>query len=187
MINATKKSLRTFYRNVRAQVIDRTNKNETIAEQLINSLQYKNADSIFAYWSVGSEVDTLKIIEKALRDSKKIALPKCTDENGNMTFFYLPSLDYLVDGMYGIKEPCEDYIADDFTNTSLCIVPALSFDRCGYRLGYGKGYYDKFLSSFSGITVGLCYEECLCDELPRDSYDKKVNYIITNDKIYDLR
>ena len=186
MINQTKKSLRALYKDIRAGVNDRNSKNDNISDFVLSSKEYQNADSVFAYWSVGSEVGTVKIIEKALSDGKRVALPKCTDRDGNMSFYYIDALSSLVDGMYGIKEPSTESYADDFTELSLCLVPALSFDKSGFRLGYGKGYYDRFLSDFIGVTMGLCYEECLCEALPRDCYDKKVNYIITNDKIYDL-
>ena len=187
MINQTKKTLRALYKEIRGGVNDRNTKNNSITEFVLSSEEYRNADSVFVYWSVGSEVDTSVIIEKALVDGKRVALPKCTDKDGNMSFYYIDALSSLVDGMYGIKEPPTDIPADDFTMLSLCLVPALSFDTEGFRLGYGKGYYDRFLSLFSGVTMGLCYEECLCKSLPRDCYDKKVNYIITDDKIYDLR
>ena len=186
MINQDKKSLRSEYRKIRTSVYGRGTKNKAITESVLNSQQYKKADKIFAYWSVDSEVDTHEIIVKALSDGKEVALPKCTDKNGNMKFYYIASLSDLVDGMYGIKEPPEDFIAEDYTKNSLCIVPALAFDNYGYRLGYGKGYYDRFLERFKGISIGLCFSDCLCEKLPRDSYDKKADYIVTNEKIYDL-
>jgi 5-formyltetrahydrofolate cyclo-ligase len=187
MINQDKKSLRSLYKSIRASVEDKESKNILIADSVLKSEVFKNADTVFAYWSAGSEVDTSKIIEKALSCGKNIALPKCTDSQGNMQFYYIDSLSDLTEGMYGIMEPEGNKAADDFTASSLCLVPALSFDSDGYRLGYGKGYYDRFLSDFKGISIGLAYEECLCDSLPRDEYDKKVNYIITNIKQYDKR
>ena len=187
MMNMDKKSRRTEYRNIRGSVVDRDTKNKSIAESVLNSQQYKNADKIYAYWSVDSEVDTHIIISKALDDGKKVALPKCTDKDGNMKFYYITSISDLIDGMYGIKEPQVKSQAENFTECSLCLVPALSFDVDGYRLGYGKGYYDRFLSRFTGVSIGLCYTDCLCEKLPRDNYDKRVNYIFTNEKIYDIR
>ena len=187
MINQNKKVLRAEFQRIRASVYDRNTKNEDITNFLIESDEYKYSDKVYAYWSVGSEVETQKIILKALDDNKMVALPKCIDKDGNMKFYYIASVSDLVDGMYGIKEPREIYPADDFTNKSLCIVPALSFAEDGYRLGYGKGYYDRFLSKFTGVSIGLCFSDCLCEKLPADSYDKKVNYIVTNEKIYDIR
>ena len=187
MINSDKKLLRSRFRKIRGEIKDRDILDKAITYNVLNTFEYKNADKLFVYWSTKGEVDTRKIIEDALTLGKKVALPKCTDDKGNMQFYYIGLLSDLTEGMYGIMEPMGDMLADDYTAESLCLVPALSFDTDGYRLGYGKGYYDRFLSGFSGVSIGLAYEECLCDKLPRDEYDKKVNYIITNDKIYDLR
>lgn len=182
-----KSDLRKKYKKIRGSIEDISALSDDIFSFLINSDLYKNADTVLAYWSVDSEVITHKAIEKALSDKKRVALPKCTDKNGNMEFYYITSLSDLADGMYGIKEPAADIKADAFSSNSLCLVPGLSFDKDGYRLGYGKGYYDRFLSSFEGVSVGLCYDICIADALPKDTFDKKVNYIITNTKIYDLR
>ena len=187
MINQDKKSLRIIYKKIRSSVIGRDTKNKSITDLVLESQHYKNADKIFSYWAVDSEVETSDIIAKALKDNKKVALPKCTDKDGNMEFYYITSLSDLLDGMYGIKEPPTNCPADDYTDCSLCLVPALSFDKEGYRLGYGKGYYDRFLSRFKGVSIGLCFSDCLSEKLPRDAYDKKVNYIVTNEKIYDIR
>lgn len=187
MINQDKKSLRAKYKAIRGKVENKEALDERITELVLGSEFYKNCDKLFVYWSVGSEADTRKIIVRALCDGKKVALPKCTDDHGHMTFYYIESLSDLTEGMYGIVEPRGDRTADDFTVDSLCLVPALSFDSDGYRLGYGKGYYDRFLSIFPGVSIGLCYEECLTDFLPRDTYDKKVNYIITNKNQYIKR
>ena len=187
MMLEDKKSLRIKYRAVRSSIIGRSTKNSKIAELILNSEAYKIADVIFAYWATGSEVDTYDIIDKAFSDNKKVALPKCIDDKGYMEFYYISAFSDLVDGMYGIKEPPVEFLADNFTEKSLCLVPALSFDKKGYRLGYGKGYYDRFLEKFTGVSMGLCFEECLCESLPVDRYDKKVDYIVTNEKIYDIR
>ncbi len=187
MINKEKKALRVKYKKIRSDIKDRDILDICIAESVLNSHQYKNADRLYVYWSVYSEVDTHKIIRQALADGKKVALPKCADTFGNMQFNYIDSLSDLSVGMFGIAEPSGDLPADDYTVDSLCLVPALSFDRYGYRLGYGKGYYDRFLSSFTGISFGLCYEDCLSDKLPSEIYDQKVNYIVVNTKIYDIR
>ena len=187
MIAQDKKALRKKFKEIRNSVSDVRELSRQICSFVIESDFYKNADAVFTYYSDGSEVDTLTIIEKALRDNKKVALPKCSDRNGNMRFYYISSPEDLSEGMYGIMEPSADFPADDFSSKSLCVVPGLSFDKDGYRLGYGKGYYDRFLSQFKGVSIGMCFDECLTSYLPRDEFDIKVDYIITNTKIYDLR
>ena len=157
-----------------------------ITDTFLSSELYKNADTLLLYYSVGSEVSTADIFRAALGDGKKTAFPVCVDSNGSMSFYYVSDESELADGMYGIKEPrkgCEGY---DFSHSGLCVVPGLSFDREGYRIGYGKGYYDRFLEKFNGISVGLCYESLVSESLPRDDYDKKVNCLITDKKIYNF-
>lgn len=183
----SKISSRKHFREIRDSIVNTSDLSDDIFFRLTDSDLYKSADAVLAYWSVASEVSTQKIIEKALSDSKRVALPKCIDSKGNMEFYYISSTSDLSEGMYGIKEPGAEIKADDFSESTVCLVPGLSFDKKGYRLGYGKGYYDRFLSSFSGISIGLCYDECLTEELEKDEFDKKVNYIITNTKIYDLK
>lgn len=187
MIDSEKKTLRKRYKSLRDSVAHMQLQSDNMYSVLIDSDIYINADTVLLYWSHGSEVRTHRMIDKALADGKAVALPRCLDSDGNMQFYLIKSLSDLSDGMYGIKEPETDIVADDFTCDSLCVVPGLSFSYEGYRLGYGKGYYDRFLDTFKGLSVGLCYKECLTDYLPTDRYDKKVNYIISNNTIIKIK
>ena len=89
--------------------------------------------------------------------------------------------------MYGIYEPdrekCDKAV---FTDRTLCIVPGVAFGKKGERLGFGKGYYDRFLEAFTGKTVGMSFEECLTDEIPMEKHDRKMDYLITDEKIYKI-
>ncbi len=187
-MTADKKNLREKFRYVRSAVKS-ADKDNKIYELTTECEAFRKADAVFIYYSVGSEVDTLRIIQYALKQGKKVALPKCTDRKGSMDFYYICDTEKsLEDGMFSLREPdinvCEKAYG---TEESLCIVPALAIDKSGYRLGYGGGYYDRFLTGFNGRTVGLCYEECLCDELPREKYDISLNMTITDNKIYELK
>ena len=85
--------------------------------------------------------------------------------------------------MYGIKEPkstCEKYIAKE---NDLVIVPCLSADKQKNRIGYGQGYYDRFLKDFNGVSVSPCYDEMLSDEIPTDNFDMKINIIVTDKEV----
>ena len=97
-----------------------------------------------------------------------------------MEFYLADSVNDLKQGMYGILEPDTDKCSKitDFSG-ALCLVPALCYDKKGFRLGYGKGYYDRFLEKFTITTVGLCYNELIKDTLPVDKFDKSVDYIVT--------
>jgi 5-formyltetrahydrofolate cyclo-ligase len=116
---------------------------------------------------------------------KRVALPRC-EGDGKMNFYYINSVNDLKKGAYGIQEPNEKCALFEGRDSALCIVPALSYDKHGHRLGYGGGYYDRFLSKFSGKTVGICYEENICDSLMHGKYDRPVTLIVTEKRIVDL-
>lgn len=184
-IKAEKSALRKKYSAIRADEKSE-DKDYRICNSFIGSEAYKSSDTVFIYYSVRAEADTLKIINTALADGKKVALPKCTDTGGNMNFYFIDDVSKsLIDGYFGLKEPDPFFCKKAFLgNKDVCVVPAVAADKRGCRLGYGGGYYDRFLSKFKGRTVALCYEECICDELPCDDYDVKIDIIITDRKIY---
>lgn len=175
-----KPQLRLYYKNIRAKDTEKEKTDKIISEKVLNCDLLKNADSVFCYCSVKDEVDTSQIISALIKRKIKVALPVCLDSNGTMCFYYIDSLSELKTGFFSVREPdsekCEKAIPSENT---LCLVPALSFDKKGYRLGYGKGYYDRFLKNFNGKSLGLCRENCLCDNLPKGEYDKSVDYVIT--------
>ena len=102
-----------------------------------------------------------------------------------MDFFLVEDENDLVEGMYGIKAPKKRCAHLDATEKCLCVVPGLAFDCKGYRIGYGKGYYDRYLAAFPGVSVGLCFEELRRDSIPVKPHDIKVNYLITDKMIYN--
>lgn len=175
-----KKSLRKLYRNIRSTVSysEKLKFDNRISARLINSDLFNSSSLILIYVSVSDEIDTYGIIEYSLKNGKRIAVPVC--ENNNMYFCEIHSPDELVSGKYGI--PTVDSVNNIPVNIgtdSLCIVPALCFDRSGNRIGYGGGYYDRFLSCNNIKTIGLCYERCLCPDINSDIHDVSVDYILT--------
>ena len=182
-----KSELRRFYREKRKNLTDKENKDKLICEGFLKSELYKNAQTLLCYAALKGEINTDSIIEKALKDGKRVALPRCSDLDGNMDFYYVNSLLDLADGSFGIREPDVDVCekVKDFSD-SVCLVPALAFDKSGHRLGYGKGYYDRFIKKFIIISVGLCYNEFLSDTLPVEKHDEAVDYIATESKIICL-
>lgn len=179
-----KKELRKKYKNLRNELEDKTFLSGCIKNIFLSSAQYQECESVLLYYATGSEVLTNEIFKACIADSKTVAFPVCLDDNGAMDFFKVNGETDLEQGMYGIKSPkssCERFVPDE---KSLCVVPGLTFDLSGYRLGYGKGYYDRYLSEFPGISCGLCYEALVETKLPVNSYDKHVDYLITDKKIY---
>lgn len=156
-----------------------------ITERLLNMWSYRDASLILIYVSTAIEVDTRGIISKALEAGKRVAVPLCDAKNRTMSFRYINSFSQLEEGYFGVLEPnpeeCEE--VSDYS-AALCIVPALMFDSNGCRLGYGKGFYDRFLSSFGGESIGLCYSAGFTESLPRGKYDRKINLFVTESRIY---
>lgn len=149
--------------------------------------EYKNADTIFAYVSTAIEIDTLRIIEDALQNGKTVAVPRCVAGTRNMEFYKIETLRELEEGAYGILEPpANPQKKQENFKSGLCIVPALCYDKEGYRLGYGGGYYDRFLPQFQGNTVGLTYEVCFLDTLSRGRYDCAVQTVVTEARILKI-
>lgn len=184
MIN--KLQLRRTFKKIRDDLPLRKEKSEIICSSFLESDIYKSCTSLLLYSPIGSEVDTSLILNKALLDGKRVAYPLCLDKCGSMEFYYIQSEADLHEGTFGIKEPCADCDKAVHDSLTVCLVPGLSFDLFGARLGYGKGYYDRFLNSFCGISVGLSYDECIFDSLPFGEHDKKVNYLITDKSIYNF-
>ncbi len=141
--------------------------------------EYQRCSTIFVYVSTPIEVDTRKIIEMAWEDNKRVAVPRCIPETRQMTFHYITSFDDLSPGTFSVLEPSPDAPLADNYDKSIMLVPALIIDKYGYRLGYGKGYYDRYISKYSGLTVGLCYISNIKNRLFHGRFDKKLNYIIT--------
>lgn len=151
-----------------------------LAQMFLETDEYKKCRTLFAFVSSPIEVDTSVIIDRALSDGKHLALPRCKNRFGEMDFYYVTSLSVLEKGTFSLMEPnlnkCEK-VTD--LSDGLCIVPGLCFDLNGYRIGFGKGYYDRFLQQFGGITAGLCYSRCIEHNLPIGRFDKPVDILIT--------
>lgn len=154
-----------------------------IGERLRQLWLYRESKIIFTYVSLADETDTRKFIVRALEDGKKVAVPRCIKGTRNMEFCFINSMEDLEEGAFGVLEPKESCEVISDYSEGFCIVPALSFDRKGYRLGYGKGYYDRFLANFCGKTVGICYNKFIIPELPRGKFDKSVDLVVTEKKV----
>lgn len=179
-----KTELRKELKSKRSNLTDKKEASNIIQNKLLSSKLYSKCNAILCYSSLNDEVNTNRIIKKSLLDSKAVALPYCIDNNGTMEFYVVNSLDDLIEGSFGVKEPdiskCKKLISFD---NAIIVVPALAFDKQGYRLGYGKGYYDRFLEKHHIKSIGLCYNDLIQEELPTDRFDLPVNYIITEKQV----
>ena len=142
----------------------------------------EEADTVLAYAAFGSEIDTYALVEQLISMNKNVALPK-SEEDGRMVFHIIESAADLHEGMYGISEPDDTLPEPEINEKTVCIVPGLAFTEKGCRLGYGGGYYDRFLAANPQIyTIALSYEELIVDELPIMAHDFKVNSIVTEER-----
>lgn len=171
-----KKLLRSKYKEIRRSIIDKEDRDNIIFNRVINNTKVIDADTLLIYVSNEEEVDTINII-KYFINKKKIGVPRI--DNGIMNFYSINSLDELMEGYFGILEPTSNNKIEDFNNT-VSITPGICFSYDLYRIGYGKGFYDKFYSNHNVYKIGLCYTECLIDKIDNDKYDIKVDEIITD-------
>ncbi len=185
-IREEKAAIRSRCRLLRSQLAadEKKSLDMRIFNRLTNLRLYRECGTLLTYVSTGMEVDTHALIGDALMRSKRVAVPCCIPGLHEMEFYYITSFDDLQNGAYGILEPIKSK-CEKLTDLSdgLCIIPALAFDEQSYRLGFGKGYYDRFLSRFKGDTAGICYECCISDRLPRGRFDRCADVVVTEKRV----
>lgn len=163
--------------------VEKAKWDKIISEKIIKSDCFKKAEQVLVFSSTDDEFDTRYIIERCREYYKRVFYPRCIDKDGNMSFLKVDSVGDLTFGSFGILEPketCKKYIPQD---NDLVIVPCLSADRQKNRIGYGKGYYDRFLKDFNGVSISPCYDILLEDEIPTDKYDMQINIIVTDKEV----
>ena len=177
-----KKTLRKKFISERNSLASdyRNSSTNTIFATLEEQNFFEFSEKIFIYVGFGSEIRTENFIKKWI-NKKQIFVPKIA--NDKMNLVHLKSWDELTPGHFGVLEPTpSDYYEGKI---DLVITPSIVFDNNGYRLGYGKGYYDKyFVSREYDISVGLSYHKLLQDNIPKEDHDKKVDVIITEEKTF---
>ena len=156
--------------------------NKAITRTVLESAYFQDAQTIFVYVSTEEEISTREIIAAGLRQGKCICVPKCLLGH-QMEARQITSLNDLTEQTYGIPEPGDHCAVVLPESMELCLVPALACDRHGYRLGYGGGFYDRFLPRTQGITVALCASSRMLETLPVDSYDVPCACIITENEV----
>ena len=137
----------------------------------------KAAGTVMVYWGVGNEASTTDLISALLACGKRVVLPRCMPGRMMETRAYRGGR--LVRSPYGIPEPGEDCPMVAKQEIDVVLVPALCCDRQGYRLGKGGGYYDRWLTDYTGISVSMCYRELLQERLPREEHDRPVKLLLS--------
>ena len=148
--------------------------------------EYEKARTVFVYCSIGREADTRKLIERSLSDRKRVAVPRTTGGAEPGFAEYTPGT-LTVTGSLGIPEPGAAAARLEPGGDDIVIVPGLAFDERGYRLGRGGGFYDRYLSGRCCFKAGLCRERFLVNELPTESFDIRMDCVVTEERVIRFR
>lgn len=160
-----------------------------ITQRILFLPAYQQAQTILFYLSTRNEIDTAPLIRTAWQQDKKVIVPVC-QPNKNLSLSQLLSLEELGTGKWNIPEPKKEFLRPiSPQEVDLVIVPGLAFDEEGYRLGYGAGYYDRFLTKLSPecIKLALAYEFQLISKVPREPHDIPVDMILTEQRVITIK
>ena len=185
-LDESKAQLRSQLKALRVEMPDqeRQQADRRIAEMVRASDAYRKADVLCAYVSFGCEVDTLRIIENAWLDGKVVCSPRCVSGSRAMEWYAYQDFNHFARSPFGVLEPDPSVLTQvcGFDSSAVALVPGLTFDYEGYRLGYGGGFYDYFLEKFPGVSMGLCRQRFYdCFLIPKGPYDRPVDEVITDD------
>jgi len=151
---------------------------ERIHQNLKQITSFTNSQNIACYFPIGSEIDTHNIMLDMLEQDKNLLLPRIV--NNNLEFCIVPNLEKLEKGSFEIMEPRDSCKKAEKINCVL--IPTVGVSKSGVRLGYGKGYYDRFLSSTDAVKISLTYSKQIVKSIPNDSHDVKIDWIVTEDE-----
>ena len=173
-----KKALRTAIRQQKRAMKEEeiVSKSEKLGQLLAQNELYQKAKTFYGYLPYNQEVRTVPMLEQALRDGKRVAVPKCYGDT--MKFIYMDDLSQVAPGYANIPEPIADGpVADD--PTALVLMPGMAFDPQGHRIGYGGGFYDKFLAAEPDHpTLALCYDFQMLPHLETEEFDIPVDCVL---------
>jgi 5-formyltetrahydrofolate cyclo-ligase len=186
---AAKTGLRSKYLYYRNSLSPKEVKDcsDAIFKRIVNLDVYKDAKHIFCYMSMFNEVDTYNFIKEAIKEGKIVGIPKI--ENKDMNFFKLESIKDVAEGYCKILEPTSDSIITPCKG-DLIIVPGIVFDETGYRIGYGGGFYDRYISNNVNdeiSLIGVAYSIQLVAEVPKADYDQQLNYLATEKEFIEFK
>lgn len=183
-----KSELRRHYLEKRRGLSDaeRADEDRAICRHVSSFEHFLTADTLLLYYPTGSEVDVLPLFELFRAKGGRVAFPRCDRSSRTMTFHFVDNLSDMTEGAYkNIKEPKAELDVWSGNGRVLCIVPGAVFDRYGYRIGYGGGYYDRFLKDFKGFSVGVTRMGFFLDtRLPSETTDVRCDAIAVGEGVY---
>jgi 5-formyltetrahydrofolate cyclo-ligase len=180
-INEGKRQLRRSCRQIRQEVSEaiRQSASRSICGWIDSWPVFQHSSVILTYMPMSCEVDLTSLLES--HPQKRWALPRIIPEEDHRMVFHPYHPDRLALHPYGMAEPDPDLPVVPPDEVQLALVPGLAFDRMGRRLGYGGGYFDRFLRDFRGVSLGVVFQALLLDCLPCDEHDVPVQWIVTEE------
>lgn len=187
-----KQSIRSEILNVRNKMSEDEikSKSTAIIQQVLKTSEYEEADNILLYADCNHEVMTKELFDYAVLNKKRVYFPKCFGAGNDMEFYQIVSVKQLTKGMYGILEPPAEkeyrflYRKEEDT---LAIIPGVAFDMQGYRIGYGKGFYDTYLKNKMQMTfMALAFSNQIVETIPHEKHDIKMDKVVTEEIIYSF-
>jgi len=178
-----RKEILTKRKNI--DIVEKEKMDKKILDEFYENKYYREAKNIFIYISYDSEINTKGIINEALKDNKKIYVPRTEFKSRFMDAVEITSLDNLIESEYGILEPSIEEPHIEPNELDLIVVPGVAFDRNGGRMGYGAGFYDRYFKRISKDRIkkiaklALAYDFQILEKVPMNEQDVPVNYIIT--------
>ena len=184
MIKKLKDDIREEYKSHRREMdaSEKFRRDSAICKYATDLVSFRYAEYVLLYAAQPDEIDIYEVARVAFEKGKKVLFPRCDKKTHTMKYHIVNSLDELSPDAYGICEPSEEcpvYDSERDGGSAVCFVPGLVYDKEGYRLGYGKGFYDRYLSSFSGCTIGVVYSDYILPEVPRGRFDVSVDILLT--------
>ena len=167
---------------------ERQDSDRALFQRFLSLPQVEQAQTILAFWGIpGKEPDTARLVRVLTERGKTVCLPRMLPEHRMEVRRYLPEVPLKQAG-FGIREPDgEKCPLVEQSDIDLALVPALCYDRQGFRLGFGGGYYDRWLETFHGVTAGLCRGAVLQDRVPTEPHDSRVEILLTEEETVLLR
>ena len=181
-----KQRLRSAIRRRSAQLPMRYREeaDRAIAARLVAMPEYQAADTVFCFVGTPREINTRPILEHALSGGKALCVPLCTGP-GIMELRRITGLEQLSPGAYGILEPPSESPALSVDEVDFAVLPCLTCNHAGHRLGQGGGYYDRFLARYRGAAVLVCRERLIWEEIPLEPHDCPIPWVLTEVALYE--
>lgn len=180
-IGQAKQSLRKEALEKRKAIAGKADKSMVIASQVIALINERKYTKVGLYMAMNDEVQTTEMIDFCFNQGINIAVPKV--EGGIIQFYWIGNYRDVEEGHFNVLEPTTNKIATDF---DALIIPMVAFDASGNRLGYGKGYYDRYLSQYQGDQIGVAFEGQRFSTIPTDAYDQRLRLIVSEARCYSM-